>query len=209
MYKIILYNKGKRVKVLKTYKYYLNALNKYNKLLNENVVFFPKETQWDGSKTDYELVITTPNKNKSKEFFRNELGAAVRVKTKGDFKIKKISLYLIEEIFTDKLNNKKIVFKDLIKKIIKQRELTHVLYVVNNKIFIEYFETNAVELYILKNCYDSYRLSQTIKKFCSTNGVHNVLFFQEPTLETKIRIYDILETDYNISRVYMHKLSTR
>ena len=66
MYKIILYNNGKRVKVIKKYNTYTNAIKKYKELLDSNVVYFPKQTLWNGVKTDYELVLTAPIKNKSK-----------------------------------------------------------------------------------------------------------------------------------------------
>jgi hypothetical protein len=209
VYKIILYNNGKRVKVIKKYNLYTNAIEKYSKILKSNKVFFPKKTLWDGSETDYELVLIAPSKNKTKEFFRNEFGAMVKIKPKGDFSIKKVNKYEIEEVFRDKLNNKKMVFKDLIKNLIRKQKLTPVIYVLNNKLYIEYFEDENVELYVLKNCDDAYRLSETIKIFASANGLVNFIFFQEPNLESKVRVYDALNEKYGISREYMYRLGTR
>lgn len=209
MYQIILYNKGKRVKVIKKYNLYSNAIKKYRAILNANKVYFPKKTLWDGSETDYELVLIAPVKNKTKEFFRNEFGAMVKIKPKGDFSIKQVSPYEIEEVFSDKLNNKKIVFKDLVKNLVKKHELTPVIYVLNNKIYIEYFDDVGVDLYVLKNCDDAYRLSETIKSFASANGLVNFIYFQEPSLENKTRIYDLLNDRYKITREYMYRLGTR
>jgi hypothetical protein len=209
MYQIILYNSGKRIKVIKKYNLYTNAIKKYKSLLKGNKIYFPKKTLWDGSYTDYELVLIAPAKNKTKEFFRNEFGAVVKIKPKGDFSIKWINYYEIEEVFRDKLNNKKIVFKDLIKNLIKKHELTPVIYVLNNKIYIEYFDDDGVDLYVLKNCDDAYRLSETIKNFASANSLVNFIYFQEPSLENKTRIYDLLQNKYQITREYMYRLGTR
>ncbi len=209
MYQIILYNKGKRVKVIKKYNLYTNAIKKYRTILKANKVYFPKKTLWDGSETDYELVLIAPIKNKTKEFFRNELGAMVKIKPKGDFSIKQVSPYEIEEVFRDKLKNKKIVFKDLIKTLVKKHGLTPVIYVLNNKVYVEYFDSDDVELYVLKNCDDAYRLSETIKNFASANDLVNFIYFQEPSLENKTRIYDLLSDKHKITREYMYRLGTR
>ena len=75
--------------------------------------------------------------------------------------------------------------------------------------FIEYFENDDVDLYVLKNCDDAYRLSETIKQFANVNGLHNFIFFQEPTLENKVRIYDTLQEKYGVTREYMYRLGTR
>jgi hypothetical protein len=208
MYKIIIYNNGKRVKVIKKYNTYSNAIKKYKELLDSNVVYFPKQTLWNGVKTDYELVLTAPIKNKAKEYFRNEMGALVKIKTKGDFVIKKISSYKIEEVFKNKITDKKMTFKDLVKHFAKKRNLTCVLQVINNKLVVEYFENEDIDMFILKNCDNAYNLCETIKEFNQINNITNFIYFQEPAMDSRIRIYDILEEKYNISRVYMHKIST-
>jgi hypothetical protein len=208
MYKIIIYNNGKRVKVIKKYNTYTNAIKKYKELLDSNVVYFPKQTLWNGVKTDYELVLTAPIKNKAKEYFRNEMGALVKIKTKGDFVIKKISSYKIEEVFKNKITDKKMTFKDLVKHFTKKRNLTCVLQVINNKLVVEYFENEDIDMFILKNCDNAYNLCETIKEFNQINNITNFIYFQEPAMDSRIRIYDILEEKYNISRVYMHKIST-
>jgi hypothetical protein len=77
MYKIILYNNGKRVKTIRSYQLYTNAIKKYRDLLKENKTYFPKEYLWNGTKTDYELVLTAPPKNKAMEFFRNEFATPI------------------------------------------------------------------------------------------------------------------------------------
>jgi histidinol-phosphate/aromatic aminotransferase/cobyric acid decarboxylase-like protein len=209
MYEIVLYNSGKRVKVIKKYNLYSNAIKNYRSMLKNNKVYFSKETLWNGVKTDYELALTAPNKNKAKEYFRNELGAMIKIKTKGNFVLKQLNKYFVEEVFTDKLNNKKIVFRDLIKYLLKKKDTTCVIYVINNKVYIEYFENDDVDLYVLKTKDDAFRLSETIKEFANINELTNFIFFQDPTLENKTRIYDLLGERYNITREYMYRVGTK
>ena len=82
MYKIILYNRGKQVKTIRSYNLYSNAIKRYRELLKNNNVFFHKEYLWDGSKTDYELVLIAPPQNKPKDHVRNEFGAVVKTPPK-------------------------------------------------------------------------------------------------------------------------------
>jgi len=208
MYEIILYNNGKRVRKINSYVKYGNAIRKYDFLLKSNNVFFPKENLWDGTKTDYELVLTAPSKNSGKEYIRNEFGAMVKIKTKGDFVIKKVNKYAIEDAFKDRVSGKKYTFKTLIKELLKKQDLTYVILVMSNKVVIERFENDDVNVLILKNQDASYLLSETIKTFNMTNGINNFIYFQDPSLDTKIRIYDRLEEEFNITRDYMQKVST-
>jgi hypothetical protein len=208
MYEIILYNNGKRVRKINKYVRYGNAIKKYDSLLKSNNVFFPKEKLWDGRKTDYELVLIAPEKNSGKQFIRNEFGAMVKIKPKGKFVIKKINKYAIEDTFKDRITGKKYTFRTLIKELLKNQGLTYVVLVISNKIVIERFENDDLNVLILKNQDASYLLSEIIKTFNSTNNVNNFIYFQEPSLDTKLRIYDRLEDEFNISRDYMQKVST-
>lgn len=207
MYQIILYNNGKRAKKIKSYISYGKAIKKYRDLLSENKVYFPKEILWDGSKTDYELVLTAPIKNKGKDHFRNELGALIKIKPKGNFVIKQVEKYQIEDTITNKLTGKKLDFKSLIKTLVK-KQFTYVLIVIHNKLIIERFENDDVDLYVLKNNSAATLLCHTIQTFNNANNQTNFIYFDDPTLDTRVRIYDMLEERYGISRVYMRRLTT-
>ena len=177
-------------------------------MLKDNTVFFPKEFLWDGTETDYELVLTAPSQNKSKEFVRNDLGAMVKLIPKGEFSIKQVEKYAVEDVFKNKVDNKKYNFKTLIKKILSVKGLTYTLIVINNKLVIERFENEDMDVFVLKNKQIANSLFETIKSFNNTNGLKNFIYFNDPTLEMRLRIYDDLEEKYGISRVYMQKIST-
>jgi hypothetical protein len=208
MYKIVLYNNGKKVKTFKTYNLYSNGIKKYRDMLKNNNVYFPKQFLWNGSKTDYELVLTAPPQNKSKEFFRNEMGAVVKIVPKGDFGIKQIEKYPIEDTFKNKVDNKKYNFKTLIKKILNVKDLTYTLIVINNKLVVERFENEDLDVFVLKNREVAYQLFETVKSFNNANNLTNFIYFEDPTLDMRMRIYETLEEKYNISKFYMQKIST-
>ena len=208
MYKIILYNSGNRIKIEGEFDTYGEAVVKYNKLLEENKVFFPKKYMWNGVKTDFELVLTGPKKSKKIDFFRNELGGLVEVTTKGDFVVKKISEYEVEEEFRHKNTNEKIQFKDLIKLLMKS-DSTKVVTSLNNKLVVEYYENDDVDLFVLKNNSDCVRLNNLVKDFVYNNGLGNFLFFDDPSKDNKIRLYDKIVEQLGVDRWYLIRLSTR
>lgn len=209
MYEIVLYNNGKRSRHVKNFKYYTDALKVYNEMLSNNKVFFSKETMWDGTKTDYELALLAPGKNSPKEFSRNEFGAIVKIKTKGDFVIKQIEKYQIEEAFKDKIKDKRMFFKDLVKDILKNKELSCTVYVLHNKLILEYLESEEICMYVTKNNDDTYRLAALLRKFTITNGLANFMYFMEPNLDSRIRIYDLLQNKYGFEREYLYRPATR
>lgn len=208
MYKIVLYNNGKRVKTFRCYNLYSNAIKKYRTMLKANTVFFPKKYLWDGSETDYELVLIAPPKNKSKESYRNEFGALVKIKPKGNFTIKQVEKYPIEDTFNNKIDGKRYNFKTLIKKLLKTKNLTYTLTVINNKLVVERFENDDMDVFILKNKNTASDLLETVKSFNMANNLTNFIYFDEPTSDMKNRIYDALEDKYGVSRLYMYKIST-
>lgn len=208
-YKILLYNNGKRIKVIDQVATYNESVKVYKEILAKNNCFFPKEYNWLGKNTDYELVLIGPKTGTSIKHFRNELGALVKVKPKGDFVIKKVSVYCIEEVFKHKNTNSKHDFKSLVKNFLVNNDNTKVILSMNNKLVIEYFENDKLDVFVLKNKEDSQRLNETIKVFAHSNGLINFIFFNEPTLDTVKRVYDALEENYGISREWMARTSTR
>ena len=185
---------------------YNESVKVFNQILEANVCFFPKEYNWLGKETDYELVLIGPKTGTSINHFRNEMGALVKVKPKGDFVIKKIKPYPIEEVFKHKNSDEKHTFKSLVKKFLVNNDNTRVIFSMSNKLIIEYFENEQLDVFVLKNQSDSIRLDETITQ---TNGLTNFIFFDDPTMDTIKRVYDTLEANYGISREWMARTSTR
>lgn len=207
MYRIVIYNHGKKVKILHTAKYYGEANALYKKELESNIVYFKREYNWRGKRTDYELALMAPKRSKPLEYIRNEMDGLVTIKSKGKFVVKKLNEYFIEETFTDRLEKRKIIFKDLIKKHMVKK-VTYVVFRFNNKIVIEHYDTGELELYTVKNRYDCLRLFNVLKSFTVTNKLNNYLFFVNPAYDVKRRIYETLESKYGVSKIYMKKVQT-
>lgn len=161
----------------------------------------------DGSSTDFELGLVGPPDGKNIDFFRNEFGTLIKIKPKGDFVIKKLNPFEVEELFLYKNKNQLIDFKTFIKHFIFN-EKTNVIYCLNNKLVIEYFEDDEIQLFIFKSPDDAIRLNELIQQFTYANNLTNFIFFNDPTKENKIRLYDKLESKLNLSRVYLQKNST-
>lgn len=208
-YRILLYNGGKRVNVLDTADNYSDAVKLYNSIVKSNNCFFPKKYNWLGKETDYEVVLTGPKTGTSINHFRNEMGALVKVVPKGKFVIKKITPYCIEETFKHKNTNAKHTFRTLVKNFLVNSDYTRVILSINNKLVIQYFESEDLDVFVLKNREDSQRLNDTIKNFSYSNGLGNFIFFNDPTIDTIRPIYDALEANYGISREWMSRVSTR
>lgn len=208
-YKILLYNNGKRVGLLDAAKDYSSAIKLYSDIIKGNNCFFPKKYNWLGVETDYEAVLIGPKTGTSITHFRNDLGALVKVVPKGDFVIKKITTYCIEEIFKHKNTDTKHTFKTLVKQFLVNNSDTRVILSINNKLVIQYFENENLDVFVLKSREDSQRLNDTIKNFSYSNGLGNFVFFNDPTIDTIKPIYDALEANYGISREWMARVSTR
>jgi hypothetical protein len=208
-YKILLYNNGKRVNVLDRVDNYSNAVKIYNQIVKDNKCYFPKNYNWLGKETDYEVVLTGPKTGTSITYFRNDLGALVKVIPKGNFVIKKITPYCIEEVFKHKNTDTKHTFRTLVKNFLVNNTNTRVILSINNKLVIQYFENDALDVFVLKNREDSQRLNETIREFSYANGLTNFIFFNDPTIDTIRPIYDSLEANYGISREWMSRVSTR
>ena len=208
-YKILLYNSGKRFRILDSVKTYSEAIKLYNLYVKENKVYFPKQYNWLGKETDFEIVLTGPKDGTPIKHFRDKFGALVKVKTKGNFIIKKITEYKIEEEFKHKNSNLIYDFRGLVRHFLVNSNETRVILSMNNKLVIEYFESERLDVFVLKNRQDSQRLNETIKDFTYANGLTNFIFFNDPTIDTVKRIYDSLQENYGIDREWMARVSTR
>jgi hypothetical protein len=208
MYKIVLYNNGKKIKTFEKFSKYGDSIRKYNQLLEENQIFFPRRTMWNGVPSDYELVLTGPKESKKIEYVRDEFGKLITVVPKGDFIIKQINPYDVEEVITHKNTNKRYHFKEFVKKFLVT-SMTVIITTINNKLVLEYFENEHIDLFVVKNNDDSMRLNQLIKDFCNANKKNNFMFFDDPSRDNKFRLYDKIQEQLGLDRHYLIRITTR
>ena len=161
-------------------------------------------------KVDYKICVIKDTEDGDKfRMLRDEFGKLYEEKPLGDWTILADSEYKIEEVFKHKNTNTSYDFRGLVKKFLVNDSDTRVILSMNNKLVIEYFENEHLDVFVLKNRADSQRLNETIRDFTYANGLTNFIFFNDPTIDTIRPIYDALEERYGISREWMSRVSTR
>lgn len=207
-YSIVLYNRGRKIKTISKFHKYGEAVRSYEKLIHENVVIFPRLYNCDGKKSSYELVLLGPKGGKSIEYVRDDMDRLIPIKPPKNRTIKKITPYQIEDTFKNKFNRKLYNFKSLISELLLTNDELS-FYVFNNKLVIENIDTERLNVFILKNKQDTFRLVDTIKKFSIANGYRGFLFFPYSQEKYKKRIRNKLIEEYGLKRTYLKKISTR
>jgi hypothetical protein len=123
--------------------------------------------------------------------------------------IKEIQPYLIEEKFKHYNTQKMITFKDLITLLMKEKYSKSII-AFHNKIAIEIFETEEIELFILKNKNDAKRLYHLIKKFYYDNKMTDCFFFNKPQNYMElITFYEKIHQKTGMTKTQVTKQSTR
>jgi hypothetical protein len=111
---IVLFKNKKKRKIIKGYKTEKKALEKFNKLIDENKVIF--DVRFENSEPcNYELVLLSTKDNYQEPLFKtDELGRnkKVFISNNSEYTIKKVSDFKIEEYIFDVVQNKKISFNE-------------------------------------------------------------------------------------------------
>jgi hypothetical protein len=207
-YKVVLYNNGNNIKTVAEFEYYTDALNKFNQLIQNNQIYFPKKYMWNYKIADYELAILNYTDGKKIDTLYDEKGLAIKINTTGNFGIKKIQKYYVEEQFKLKNNGKRYKFEALFDDFI-DNTLTKSICFINNKLIIEFYENTNILMFITKNILDAERLHETIRKHCVECGITNVLFFGFPSYENKKELYERIMNKFDINKTYLFRNSTR
>ena len=205
----MLYNAGKQTKFFRGYKSYANANNKYQTLLANNKILFPKFSNFLHIDTDYELVMLGPPGGKHFGNTRDELGRNITLMAPKGCSIKKIDYYMIEDTFKHKNTDKKYQFREFAKDFIVNKKGTKAFYTVKNKLVISYFDNDDIDVFVVKCMDDAIRLNDTVKQFCIANDVRNNMFFPIVDRYGRMDIYDAVEEKLGIARTYMSRESTR
>lgn len=203
-----MYNAGKRLKTFGSCHKYSEAKELYEKNLVPKVLF-PKLFSWDGRKTDFELVLLGPPEGKHIDHTRDEEGRHVTLKAPGNYTIKRVEEYQVEETFLHKNTNKKYQFKQFAKRFVLNKKGAKVFHVINNKVLLEHFNNEELEVFTLKNNDDAERLVETIKAFCFMNGITDNLYFSVNGKTLRVALYNLIESRTGITKEYMIREATR
>ena len=178
-------------------------------MLSENKILFPKFSNFLHIDTDYELVLVGPAEGKHIGRRRDEMGRNVTLKAPKGWTLKKIEYYMIEDTFKHKNTDKKYQFKEFVKDFVIGKQGTKAFYSIKNKLVISYFDSDDIDVMVLKTMADAVRLNDTIKEFCNANDIRNNMFFPIVDQYGRLDIYDAVEEKLGIPRNYMTRESTR
>ena len=214
LYKIIITKDGKKKKVLYEGSNEDTAKEKYFKTKDKNIVLFPKKNNAykKVKPVHYEIMFLKEKEDSDSPFYvRDELGRNKPVDIKSD----KWSLvhkddFFYEEKFTVYGFKERLETKDIIKKILlrrnKEDKIKQVNYVIN-KVLI--YQNGDFDVVVCKNPSDAKRLYKTLREFCETNKVNNIMFTGLVGKRNRTKLYKriVEKTGWTINKTY--RSSTR
>ena len=213
-YKIIITKDGKKKKLLYEGSNEKIAKEKYYSVKDNNNVLFPKKNNAykKVKPVNYEIMFLKEKEDSDSPFYvRDELGRNKPVDIKSD----KWSLihkddFLYEEKFTVYGYDERLETKDIIKKIILRRnkkdKIKQINYVIN-KVLI--YQNGDFDVVVCKNSSDARRLYQTLREFCETNKVINIMFTGLVGKRNRTNLYKriVEKTGWTMNKTY--RSSTR
>jgi hypothetical protein len=206
MYLIVLFKNKEKKKIIKKFKTLKRAEKFYQeKLKISSEVLFHREYE-NGVKCDFELSIVSDTPlNNDKIFIKDEFGRQVRVEMEtSGFEIIKIRPYKVEELILDHSTGKKYTLIEFIKKFLNKSGYKMVSK-LNNKIIVQ--NDDLINLFTLKNIYDSDRLIDVLRSYCLNEKKTDCIFVKDTSTAQRKYLYNfLLEKGY--SKEYLFRLST-
>ena len=214
LYKIIITKDGKKKKVLYEGSSEDTAKEKYFNTKDKNIVLFPKKNNAykKVKPVHYEIMFLKEKEDSDSLFYiRDELGRNKPVDIKSD----KWSLihkddFFYEEKFTVYGYDERLETKDIIKKILLRRnkkdKIKQINYVIN-KVLI--YQNGYFDVVVCKNSSDARRLYKTLREFCETNKVNNIMFTGLVGKRNRTNLYKriVEKTGWTMNKTY--RSSTR
>ena len=214
IYKIIITKDGKKKKVLYEGSNEDIAKEKYFTTKDKNKVLFPKENNAykKVKPVSYEIMFLKEKEDNDTIFFeRDELGRNKPVDINSDkWSLVHKDVYYYEEKFSVFGYDGRLETKDIIKKILlrrnKQDKIKQVNYVIN-KVLI--YQNGDFDIVVCKNSSDARRLYKTLREFCETNKVSNIMFTGLVGKRNRTKLYKriVEKTGWTINKTY--RSSTR
>lgn len=212
-YRIILTKNKKKIKILHKYKTNKNALNKFNEIINNNIVYFPKlyTNTKKIAKVQYELLLIR-EKMGTDEYLvdRDEMGKLKEIKCKNDkwLIINRVPYYFEETfwVFGYCPKHERFSIRDILKKIllkdIAKKNYTMQIILVRNKLIFQDF--NDIQIVICKCPEDAGRLHDALYKSARTTRMDKLLFMGRAKGTVKTALYKRIQekTGWGIKKLY-------
>ena len=210
-YRIALVKNRKLNKVIQDYKILKHAKNKFNKLFEENQVFYEKKfTNYKKiERTLYEILLLekTEGKKKIRKVF-NGLGELVDEEVIGDWSIIDKFVLKEEETFHVYGHNIRMDVGDIFQKLVVPRlSGFYMITYVFNKIVI--YNDEDIEIILCKNIEEAKRLHDFLFDFLIKKGFINLMFLGEANKPLRKQLYDRMEEHTGLKRQELYRTSTR
>jgi len=205
-YLIVLFKNKIKKKIINKFKTHKKSDDLFITLSNQSndVIFEKKYT--NGDECSYELAMLERSSGTFiPVYLKDELGRQIKVNLDdGDYTITKIITYKIEETLLDTTLNKKINSHEFIKLYLDPMGFK-LMSKLNNKIIVQ--NDDKVNLFILKNEYDSSRFIESISnKFISEKRM-DCMFIKDCSTPQKKSLYNLL-INQGFSKDYLLRYST-
>ena len=207
-YRIIITSNNKKKKMLHKGNDITSIKKKYFQIKDKNKVLYPKQTSayLKTKPIKYELILMKKWESDDTPFVdRDNLGRTIEIKDiNNKWTILHKNEYFYEETFTVFGFDRRLNCKDIIKKILMQKQegisIKQVNY-VKNKLMIH--QDGNFDLILCKCPLDSEKLYNILKKFAENNKVKNILFTGNIKLD-KTEIYKMIvkKTGWDKNKVY-------
>lgn len=209
-FRVVLLLNGKYKKTLHKCKTLETIYQNYNRIIEENHVYFPKKyiNSRGIKRAKYEIAITKKTEEgDSFRIRRDDLGKLYTEEPLGDWTIIDSDLFDVEETFylwgleneTDRVDIREILKRLMInahsKRIVKQ------VIVVYNKVII--YNEEQFDMVMCKNLVEAQRLHHTLAKISKKQKIKSLLFMGTASKATITRLYDLIhdETGWEYSKI--------
>lgn len=205
-YLIVLFKNKVKKKIIKKFKTKNNAIDYYNKLMDESDTVVFNKTFENGYISKYELsILSNTNTDENAGFIKDELGRQIKIDLDYDgFKIMKINEYRVDEYFLDYHTKNKINTQEFIKKYLSPTGLKLVSK-LNNKVIVQIDDN--FKLFTFKNCYDSDKFIDDLSDKFKTEKRSDCLFVKDVSISQRKYLYELLESQ-GFPKSYLFRQST-
>jgi hypothetical protein len=206
-YKIVLYNNGKKRKILHKSNDFNNIKAKFLSMVKKNEVLIPKRLVNSGKlkKVNYEILLLESGEVSKKEIVvRDRMGKIIRNREieSGWFILEREN-WKIEEKYTVFGRKKQMTCMEIIKELLLPNKVPKQVCCVLNKLVIE-DDNDKMEVITCKDRYECGRLHDTLMDVCRNFNVTSIIFFGKATLVNRSRLFIKIcdYTGWTMDRVY-------
>lgn len=205
-YLVVLFKNKERKKIINKFKTLENAQNFFDKKIEDSSrVIFNKEIE-NATPCFFELALLKKRDDNFETIFvRDDYGRQVKIETDDpDYKIIKISKYMVEDKIFDVSKNKKISVNDFIKSYLPKSSVK-LISALNNKIIVQ--NDNVINLFSFKNEMETKRFLDNLSDYFQKEGRIDSIIVSETSKEQKKYLYDLLYSS-GIDKKILYRRST-